>query len=81
MTRPQPRITLKIDQITSDQPSLDRATLEAALRTEIAASLGTPGADFVGSGSYRSSARAAMPTGAGPLAVRVAAATMNAVKS
>lgn len=79
MKGPTPRITLRIDRITIDNPGLDQSALETALRDEIARRISAPGtAGSFGPDSYRPQVRAALPAPAeGALAKRVAAATIG----
>ena len=78
MTRPSPRIRLRIDRITIDRPGLDGNVLEAALHREISRLVADHGIAAFGSGARRDHAQAEVATGSGPLAERVASATVKA---
>jgi hypothetical protein len=74
------RINLRIDRVVSDRPGLDRAALEQALRLEIARTVAGQGIAALGRSRDRPLIRADLPRGNGPLAPRVAAAALKAVK-
>ena len=81
MTRTPPlRIALSIDRITCDRPGLDRAALEAALRREVSRHVAEGGVGALGPGGARTQARVTLAPGKGPIAGRVAAAAVKAVK-
>lgn len=74
------RITLRVDRIVCDRPGLDRAVLEQALRKEIAGLVAGQRIAALGQARNRPWVRTDMPAGNGPLAPRVAAAAIKAVK-
>ena len=74
------RITLRIDQIVSDRPGLDRAALEAALRREVGQLVARDGTAALGKNSYRQHVQTGLPAGKSGLASRVATAAVRTVK-
>ena len=74
------RITLRIDQIVSDRPGLDRTVLAAALRREIGQLVAGEGSAALGKAGYRRRVQTDLPAGKSALAPRVAAAAVRAVK-
>ena len=80
MKRQSPHINLRIDHVVVDQPGLDQATLENALRDELGRLLADQGLQSLGCGGYRPQVQADLSVGQGSLAARVASATVKAVK-
>lgn len=74
-----PRVTLRIDRITSDRPGIDRAALEAALRQQIAARIAGGGMAALGPAGDRGVQGASLPAGPSPMPARLARAVLQGV--
>ena len=81
MTRSPAKITVRIDRILSDQPTLENAALQAALQAEISRIVTTGGPTAFGASSDHSQKEVPLPDGNDALATRIAAATVKAVSS
>lgn len=81
MTQKNPNVTVRIDRITSDQPGLESAALQAALLDEVRRVLAIQGAPAFGNGGHHSQKQATLSEGSGALHTRIAAATIKAVSS
>ncbi len=81
MSRRAPRLTVRIDRITSDRSGLDRRALAEALREELGRALSSSGPDGFGPSSTRPTVRSSLAAGEGSLASRVASTVNKAVRS